>query len=304
MDQGLPVYSVTADLQGSTGVKPFHADFPENYTDVGVAESNMINAGAGCSKAGLIPIVDTFAQFGVTKGNLPLTMASLSQAPVISVFSHTGFQDAADGASHQATTYFSAVSSIPHTTVISCYCSAEAESLMTQAIEQFASDRRAGKTPDNMIFFVGRENFPQHLDNQQSYQWGKAQILKDFDEADVVLVGTGPMTHKVFAAQKSFEAEGIKAIVINNSFINQIDTDTIGKALKRAKGRLITLEDHQTIGGMGSLLAHSLLTNGYQFEMRSLGMQGEFGQSAYLADQLYDKYGMNFEGLKKAYQSF
>jgi transketolase C-terminal domain/subunit len=64
-------------------------------------------------RLGFIPIVDTFGQFGVTKGNLPLTMAALSQAPVIAMFSHVGFQDAADGASHQATTYFAAVSAIP-----------------------------------------------------------------------------------------------------------------------------------------------------------------------------------------------
>ena len=77
----------------------------------------MISTGAGLAKAGFIPIVDTFGQFGVTKGNLPLTMAALSQAPVIAIFSHVGFQDAADGASHEATTYFAAVSAIPHTVV-------------------------------------------------------------------------------------------------------------------------------------------------------------------------------------------
>src|SRR5579859_7332390 len=132
--EGLPVYSVSADVQGSTGISFFQKSFPDRFIEVGIAESNMISVGAGLSKSGFIPIVDTFGQFGVTKGNLPLTMAALSQSPVIALFSHVGFQDAADGASHQATTYFAATSAIPHTVVIAPSCADEAESLMYQAI--------------------------------------------------------------------------------------------------------------------------------------------------------------------------
>ena len=105
---------------------------------VGVAEANMISVGAGLSKEGFIPIVDTFSQFGVTKGALPLIMASLSGAPVIAIFSHAGFQDAADGASHQALSYLSMTNSIPHTDVYCLATSSEAEALVTQAIEKLA----------------------------------------------------------------------------------------------------------------------------------------------------------------------
>ena len=158
--EGLPVYSISADVQGSTGISTFQKSFPDRYIEVGIAESNMISVGAGFAKSGFIPVVDTFGQFGVTKGNLPLTMAALSQAPIIALFSHIGFQDAADGASHQATTYFAAVSSIPHTTVIAPSCPDEAESLMHQAIKQYAADRTVGKDGESYIFFVGRENYP------------------------------------------------------------------------------------------------------------------------------------------------
>jgi hypothetical protein len=96
----------------------------------------------------------------VTKGNLPLTMAALSQAPVIAIFSHVGFQDAADGASHEATTYFAATSAIPHTVVIACSCSDEAEALMHQAIKRIAHARERGGDGESVIFFVGRENYP------------------------------------------------------------------------------------------------------------------------------------------------
>ena len=97
--EGYPVYSVSSDVQGSTGISTFQKA-TGNFIEVGIAESNMISTAAGLSKVGFIPIVDTFGQFGVTKGNLPLTMAALSQAPVIAMFSHVGFQDAADEENH------------------------------------------------------------------------------------------------------------------------------------------------------------------------------------------------------------
>src|SRR5262249_10299134 len=158
---------------------------------VGVAEANMISTGAGFSKAGFIPIVDTFGQFGVTKGNLPLTMAALSQAPVIAMFSHVGFQDAADGASHQGTTYFAATSAIPHTVVIAPSCANEAEAFLYQAIKRLADDRTSGKDGETYIFFVGRENYPVSLVENAKYEWGKAQVIQR--GTDVVLIGCGPL---------------------------------------------------------------------------------------------------------------
>ena len=123
----------------------------------------MISIASGAAKNGLIPIVDTFAQFGVTKGNLPLTMASLSDAPVIAIFSHTGMQDAADGASHQATAYYSSIASIPNTKIISCSCSEEAETYLYQALKMYQKERESGKQGHNYVFFLGRETFPQSL---------------------------------------------------------------------------------------------------------------------------------------------
>ncbi|TVR49019.1 MAG: transketolase, partial [Planctomycetota bacterium] len=158
--EGLPVVNISADLQGSTGLAPFHAQFPQLSFEVGVAESNMVSTAAGFSKQGYIPVVDTFAQFGVTKGALPLCMATLSQSPIIAVFSHAGFQDAADGASHQALMYLAMSGAIPQ---VQTYCPAsaeEAEWAMEHAIRTFAADRAAGKTPDSVLFFCGREGFP------------------------------------------------------------------------------------------------------------------------------------------------
>lgn len=287
---GYPVYSVSSDVQGSTGMSVFQKSFPGRFIEVGVAEANMVSVGAGLSKMGFIPIVDTFAQFGVTKGNLPLTMAALSQAPVIAVFSHIGLQDAADGASHQATTYFAATCAIPHTVVVAPSCADEAEAFMYQAVERIANARSRGEDGESVVFFVGRENYPVCWRSGVEYEWGKAQVL--VEGTDIVLVGCGVLIGAALEAAELLEREGVKASVINNPFINRPDLATIAPVVKRCRNLLVTIEDHQLIGGMGSILSHSLSSAGVAHRIESIGIRGEFGRSAYLAAQLYESYGL------------
>ena len=225
-------------------------------------------------------------------------MAALSQGPVIAMFSHVGFQDAADGASHQATTYLAAVSAIPHTTVIVPSCPDEAEAFMYQAIKRFEADRAAGKDGESYIFFVGRENYPLSWVESPVYDWGKAQVLRE--GGDVVLVGSGVLLNRVIEAGEQLAADGVNATVINNPFVNHVDVGTIGGAVQVAGGRLVTIEDHQIIGGMGAQVSHALSNSGIAHQIKTLGIAGEFGQSAYKADQLYDKFGLNVEGVKSA----
>jgi transketolase len=289
--EGYPVYSISSDVQGSTGISTFQKSLPDRFIEVGIAEANMISVGAGFSKAGFVPIVDTFGQFGVTKGNLPLTMAALSQAPVIAMFSHVGFQDAADGASHQATTYLAAVSAIPHTTVICPSCSDEAEAFMYEAIKRQATDRAAGKDGETCIFFVGRENYPLRWVDGPVCPWGRAQVLQT--GGDVVLIGCGVLVNKAIEAGKKLAEQGVKATVINNPFVNNVDLETIGAAVKAANGRVVTIEDHQAVGGMGAQVSHALSQAGIAHRIKTLGIHGEFGQSAYLAEELYNLHGLS-----------
>ena len=299
--EGLPVFSISADVQGSTGISLFQKSFPDRWIEVGIAEANMVSVGAGFSKAGFIPIVDTFGQFGVTKGNLPLTMAALSQAPVIALFSHIGLQDAADGASHQATTYLAATGAIPHTVVIAPSCADEAEALMYEAIKRLAADRAAGRDGESYIFFVGRENYPLHWVENAQYPWGKAQTLREGH--DVALIACGVLVNKAIQAGQMLAEKGVHATVINNPFINRVDTDTIGAAVRACSGRVATIEDHQIIGGMGAQVSHALARAGIPHRMKSLGIPGEFGQSAYIAEHLYRHHGLTSEKLVEAAQA-
>jgi transketolase len=296
--EGLPVYSISADVEGSTGMSLFQKSFPDRFVEVGVAEANMISAAVGFSKAGFIPIVDTFGQFGVTKGNLPLTMSALSQAPLIAVFSHVGFQDAADGASHQATTYLAAVSAIPRTVVVVCSCAEEAEALMYEAIKRLAQARLDGQDGESVVFFVGRENYPVRLQENARYSWGKAEVLADGH--DVLIAACGPLVGRAIEAGRQLRGQGAAAAVLSNPFINRVDLETIAPVVKRCSGRIVTIEDHQLIGGMGAQLAHALARADIAHRMRSLGIGGEFGQSAYVAEDLYQKHGLTAAAIVSA----
>ena len=303
-EAGLPVVSVSADLQGSTGVAPFRSKFPQLSFEVGIAESNMISTAAGFSKQGYIPVVDTFVQFGVTKGALPICMASLSQSAVIAAFSHTGFQDAADGASHQGLMYLAMSGAIPGVQQYCPACAEEAEWAMHFAITRFAEERKAGHHPDSVLFFCGRENFPVTLKPAgASYVWGKAMVMCDCTAGkskSVVISANGSMVVQALKACEKLAAEGIGSIVLNNATPNRPDVAAHKAALEKCDGRLITVEDHQAIGGAGSMLVTALVEAGVSPKLKLLGVRGEFGQSAYTADELYKKHGIGVDGIVAA----
>lgn len=305
--KGLPVISVTSDLPGSTGVAGFRKEFPQASIDVGVAESNMVSTAAGLSKEGFIPVVDTFAQFGVTKGALPLTMAMLSEAPIIGVFSHTGFQDAADGASHQALSYMAMLASIPGVDLYSLCSSEEAEALMGTVIEKFAEAKLAGKKPHSSIFFLGRENFPKtfkNAENNLTYALGVPQVLLNQLQVskNVLLLTTGSLVGEALAASNKLKQMGIGSLVVNQNCLNHIDVPALKGLLQKCDGGMVTAEDHQVLLGFGSFISHQLSLAGVFPKIKSLGVHGEFGQSAYNAIELYRKHGIDSDSIAKAAQ--
>jgi len=303
--KGYPILSVTSDLPGSTGVAGFRKDFPQACLDVGVAESNMISTAAGLSKQGYIPVVDTFAQFGVTKGALPITMAMLSEAPIIGVFSHTGFQDAADGASHQALSYMSMLATIPGVDLYSLCSSEEAEQLMTEVVEKFVADRNAGRKPHTSIFFLGRENFPKSFKNEMnkiSYQVSVPQVLLNNlgSGKNVMLMTTGSLVGEALKASEELKSKNIGSVVVHQNCLNKIQLSPLKDLLAKCEGRLVTSEDHQVLLGFGSFVTHQLSSVGYSTKIKTLGVHGQFGQSAYNAIELYRKHGIDSSAMVKA----
>lgn len=292
--KGSPVFSVSSDLQGSTGVAPFHKEFPKNSLDIGIAESNMVSTAAGLSRMGYIPVVDTFAAFGITKGNLPLVMANLSESPIIAVFSHTGFQDAADGASHQSTTYISAVASIPNTDVYLPTCSGEAKALMSEVIEQFKVAREQGRTPRSSVFFIGRETFPENY-GHGNYD---ARIpLQVAEGSDGLILAYGPMLGEAIKASQLLRKQGKNFAVASLACVNNFEVNAVRQLLSTCNNKLVTVEDHQAKLGAGSLLTHTLSLAGVKFDYECLGVKGVFGRSAYKASELYEHYGIGHKAI-------
>ncbi len=193
---------------------------------------------------------------------------------------------------------FAATSAIPHTVVVACSCANEAETLMYEAIKRIAQARERGEDGESVIFFVGRENYPLYFDASATYPWGKAEVL--MSGTDVVLVACGPLVGDALEAGKKLKEQGVSATVIANPFINRVDLETIGGAVKKCGGRIVTIEDHQIICGMGAQISHALSQAGIAHKIKSLGMTGEFGQSAYVAKDLYEKHGLTATGLVQA----
>ena len=296
---GVPLVSVSSDLQGSTGIAPFHKEFPEHCFDVGIAESNMVGCAAGLSKVGLIPVVDTFAAFGVTKGNLPLIMSSLSEAPVLGIFSHIGFQDAADGASHQSLTYLSSLGSIPNLETIVVSTSAQAQALFDKKARAIAKSQKAGEKVSSGIFFVGRENFPSEIQGQ-SFEWGKPSVL--VEGTDGVIVSQGALIHQALVAADILRVKGIKVAVVENPYVNRPCIKSFMDIFSKTKNNLLTVEDHQLIGGAGAQLIAPLVDAGVKLHAKSLGVNGLFGRSAYSAIDLYRYHGLDAQTIAKKFE--
>lgn len=300
--EGSPVFSLSSDLAGSTGLKNFQKEYPDRFIDVGIAESNMVSAAAGLSKVGLIPIVDTFAAFGVTKGNLPLIMASLSDCPMIAIFSHTGFQDAADGASHQSLTYMSALKSIPYVKIVNLATSTEAYHYLRKAIQDIKEKREKDEKAHSYVFFLGRENFPRETCDGLSYELFSPQLVKT--GKDGVIVSTGSMLEHALKASEILKEKGKHVGVIHHPFVNEINTEWFANHLSMMSNKVLTVEDHQLIGGMGEGLCHALKKAQVEFKFTSLGVKGGFGQSSYQAVDLYKKHGLDGQSIANRFLAF
>jgi transketolase len=138
------------------------------------------------------------------------------------------------------------------------------------------------------------------LDGVENYGIKKAQVLTEGD--DGVFVSAGPTLFKALQAAKTLAENGEKITVINSPCINDADIDTIAKYVNKSK-KLLTVEDHQLIGGLGAQITHKLKQVGSEFKLASLGVDGVFGQSAYTADELYIKNGLDEKAIIEAFNN-
>lgn len=285
-DQNEDVVALTGDLAESTRVLEFAKKFPKRFIECGVAEQNMMGVAAGLALAGKIPFAASYATFSPGRNWDQLRVSvCYSQANVKVIGAHTGVSVGPDGATHQALEDLAITRVLPNLTVIQPIDSSEAYKA-TLAIAQM-------KGPAYLR--ITREKTPIITTTETPFEIGKASVIKE--GTDVVLIGCGPVLYNGIKAALELEGENISVLVINNHTIKPLDLDTILWAAKLT-GAVVTVEEHQIIGGMGSSIAEALSQN-YPVPIEMIGMQNSFGESG-TPNELIEKYGMGTESIKQA----
>lgn len=263
-----------ADLASATKTGVFKKEFPDRHFNCGIAEANMMCVAAGLSTVGYVPFASTFAMFA--SGRAFEQVRNTIGYPHLNVkigATHGGISVGEDGASHQCCEDFATMRSIPGMVVISPSDDVEARAAVKAAYEH--------KGPVYMRF--GRSATPVINDTPDyKFELGKGIILRD--GTDITIVATGLMVAEALDAADILAEQGISAQVINIHTIKPLDTDLIVSAAKKT-GRIVTVEEHNIIGGLGEAVCSALSEN-YPVPVKRIGVNDEFGHSGPAADLL------------------
>lgn len=273
-----------ADLSGSTKTKGFGKEFPNRFINVGIAEQNLIGTAAGLAAAGKIPFASTFAMFAT--GRAFEVIRNSIGYPKLNVkicATHSGLTVGEDGASHQALEDISCMRTIPNMTVI----------VPADAVEAKAAIHAVAKMNGPAYVRLGRPAVPV-INDESTYDFeiGKGITLKD--GSDITIVATGIMVSEALEAAKELEAKEINARVINIHTIKPIDEELIIKAAKET-GAIVTAEEHNIIGGLGSAVAEVISEN-HPVPLKRIGTNDVFGESG-KPNELLRKYGLTKENI-------
>ena len=289
-EQNEKVVALCADLTESTQMNLFAERFPERFIETGIAEQNLVGVASGMSAMGKIPYCSSYAMFSPGRNWEQIrTTIAYNDRKVIIVGSHAGVSVGADGGTHQALEDIALMRVIPNMDVIS----------PCDAIEAKKATIALSKTKAPAYLRLTREKTPIITTEETPFEIGKAQIywMPDAGLAQVGIITTGALTYRAIIVAKELEAEGIKTKVMNLASIKPIDKDEIIKLAKETKA-LVTVEEHQIMGGLGGVVSEILAQN-YPVPIEFIGVKDLFGQSG-KPDELLEHYGMGKEAIKDA----
>jgi transketolase len=282
------VVGLTADLAESTRMEAFQKQFPERFIEVGVAEQNMVTVASGLANYGKIPFVTSYASFSPGRNWEQIrTTIALNNVPVKVVGCHAGLTVGPDGATHQMLEDISLMRAMPNMIVVAPADANEAERA-TLAI---------AKNAKPSYLRLGREKTPVFTTNETPFEIGKAITLYEVESPDVGIIACGNMVYPAMLAAQELGNEGINATVINLHTIKPIDRNAI-VAIAKSAGAIVTAEEHQIMGGMGSAIAE-VLAEEFPVPIEFVGMRDEFGQSG-KPDELMKHYKLDKEGIMVA----
>jgi transketolase len=275
-----------ADLSPSTMTYYFKKEFPERFFEVGIAEQNMIGIACGLAANGKIPFASTFAVFATSRC-FDQIRVSVAQAKlnVKIVSTHSGLTVGEDGASHQALEDLALICSLPGFTVV-----VPADGVETaQAIRAVA----AHKGPCYVRLIRGK--LPLVFDNSYKFEIGKAAMMRQGKDATIMAIGT--MVAPALEAASALAKEGIDCRVLNMSTLKPIDIAAVIKAAEET-GAIVTAEEHQEHGGLGSIVARISAKN-HPVPMEFVAVKDKFGMSGKPAE-LLERYGLTAKDIATA----
>lgn len=285
------VVVLDADLSGSTKTGVFREAYPDRFFNVGIAEQNLMGTAAGLATAGKIPFASTFAVFATGRAyEIIRNSICYPELNVKVAATHAGLTVGEDGATHQALEDISLMRSLPNMVVLNPADGIEAKQAIFKASEHNGP----------VYIRLGRSGVPIVFDEDYKFEIGKGVELES--GKDVTIIATGIMVKKALDAKDELEKEGISTRVINMATIKPIDKDIIIKAAKETKG-IVTAEEHNIIGGLGSAVAEVVVEN-HPVPVLRVGVEDTFGESG-TGDSLLEKYGLTVQNIvekaKKVY---
>lgn len=260
------VVVLDADVSSSTQTKHFAAAYPDRFFNVGIAEGNMASVAAGLAASGHIPCISTFALFMALKaGDQIRAQIAYPSLHVILAGGYAGFSDFADGASHQSVEDLAVMRAIPNITVIA-----------PSDITETRMAVRAAAAHDGPVYLrLSRDAVPTLYQDDHPFEIGKGVVLED--GTDITIVATGTMVATALAAHHELQEQGINARVIDMHTVKPLDTECIAQAA-RDTGALVTIEEHNIIGGLGSAVCEAV-TESCPVSVTRIGIPDRFGES-------------------------
>ena len=280
-----------ADLAAATKTGVFKKAFPERHIDCGIAECNMMGVAAGLATTGLVPFASSFAMFAA--GRAFEQVRNSIGYPHLNVkigATHAGISVGEDGASHQCNEDIALMRSIPGMVVINPSDDVEAKAAVRAAYEH-----------DGPVYLrFGRLAVPVINDRPDyKFELGKGVVLRE--GKDLTIVATGLPVSECLEAAEKLAADGIDAKVINIHTIKPLDEDLIVAAAKET-GKVVTVEEHSVIGGLGSAVC-DVLAEKAPTKVLKIGVNDTFGESG-PAVELLKKYGLDTEGIYEKIKAF
>jgi transketolase len=272
-------------------VREFAEMYPERFFDVGVAEQNMAGVAAGMSFEGLVPFMASYATFSPGRNWEQIRVSVvLSKANVKIIGAHAGVATGVNGPSHQATEDIALMRVLPNMVVLVPADAGQAESAIMAAYKHNGPVYIRSTRPDT-------PNFTKPFDSAQGYEFGIGKAYVYREGRDMTICACGIQVWDSLMLADELAKEGIECEVINVSSIKPLDQATIVASAKKTS-RVITIEDHQIAGGMGSAVTE-LLSELYPVPIKRVGLQDQFGMSGNFKT-VYQRMGLDRASLKKA----